>query len=687
MEKKSNIKRRGFVMTGGGAKGLYEAGVIHAFHLIGMEFDVITGSSIGAMNSIFYAEYLFCKHNLSPEIRGDPHAVVENMDALVKAFHHAWLMMPDKRVVDDSPEGPLGKLKDDMLQFQLSVPQVTELIWWWTDPDRGKVPPPKLWPNAVRLLLELAERLGSAEVLRIFKYHRSNLLHEALRTYLARFNLERSLVPDGEDKRIMEVFTVPVSPLRPEHLIGTLNPQNENMVQLYQLVDPKRTLRDYARTGINVRLTRANYRTGRLEISAYVTMDEFACFLDKHAWRVNAIGPEKLPLGSFRLQVPGNPVAINAALCSGRFPGVFLPYQLQDIYPENDEENEMLYKLVRGWLADPEIEAEINSVIQKLHSDQEKGDEKADKEAGETELADWMKSEKMRNFFPKIHDTYVDGGAIDNTPYRTAVDFVRDAIQSRGDSTRSETLELYVVYLETEPSVDYDTTEKPFIFEVVSRTLELVNAAKENSRANTFDTINTFGRRAEQLARVLDLVLDSYKETLAGMDEVQRRQVEKQMRQQAQELGVRGFIGKGSEGILDRIGEWTDDMLRNNLPLNVDAVKIYPEKMALSTLQFTERLGYKKDNAVQMITMGCYNTLDSLRTRLEDPKQSGKWENMDSQDQRALTLVREWTGKSWQAPDPTAPDKPRPVWQCQRSACSFYKDACLHGAKAGQPAA
>ena len=60
----SKIKKRGFVMTGGGAKGLYEAGVIHAFHLTGMEFDVITGSSIGAMNSAFFAEYLYQKRQL-----------------------------------------------------------------------------------------------------------------------------------------------------------------------------------------------------------------------------------------------------------------------------------------------------------------------------------------------------------------------------------------------------------------------------------------------------------------------------------------------------------------------------------------------------------------------------------------------------------------------------------------------
>ena len=65
-------KKRGFVMTGGGAKGLYEAGVIHAFHITGMEFDVITGSSIGAMNSIFFAEYLLQKKKLSAQYPQEP---------------------------------------------------------------------------------------------------------------------------------------------------------------------------------------------------------------------------------------------------------------------------------------------------------------------------------------------------------------------------------------------------------------------------------------------------------------------------------------------------------------------------------------------------------------------------------------------------------------------------------------
>ena len=62
-------KKRGFVMTGGGAKGLYEAGVIHAFHITGMEFDILTGSSIGAMNSIFFAEYLYQKRQLPETVQ------------------------------------------------------------------------------------------------------------------------------------------------------------------------------------------------------------------------------------------------------------------------------------------------------------------------------------------------------------------------------------------------------------------------------------------------------------------------------------------------------------------------------------------------------------------------------------------------------------------------------------------
>src|SRR5512136_1463560 len=100
MSTTGKLKKRGFVMTGGGAKGFYEAGVIHAFHITGMEFDVITGSSIGAMNSAFFAEYLYQKRQLPADVLADPFKAVEAMDPLVKAYHHAWLLMPEKRLID-----------------------------------------------------------------------------------------------------------------------------------------------------------------------------------------------------------------------------------------------------------------------------------------------------------------------------------------------------------------------------------------------------------------------------------------------------------------------------------------------------------------------------------------------------------------------------------------------------------
>ncbi len=162
-------KRRGFVMTGGGAKGLYEAGVIHAFHITGMEFDVITGSSIGAMNSVFYAEYLLRKSQLDEKVRKDPEQAVEALDSLVKAYHHAWLSLPEKRIIDDSEDGPIGQLKDDLLEFDLNLPDLVDIGWWYTDPDRKSLPGPSVWPASLRVGSEAVERIGGPG--KLLKYH------------------------------------------------------------------------------------------------------------------------------------------------------------------------------------------------------------------------------------------------------------------------------------------------------------------------------------------------------------------------------------------------------------------------------------------------------------------------------------------------------------------------------------
>jgi len=664
------MKKRGFVMTGGGAKGLYEAGVIQAFHLAGMEFDVITGSSIGAFNSVFYAEYLMRKRQLPPEILENPERALEAMDSMIKAFHHAWLQLPEKKIIDDSESGPLGELKDDLLNFNLSLPDITNIFWWWTDPDRGAVPSPGVWPAIVKLGKELTERLGGAgKLLHILKYHRSAPFQESIRTYLRRFGIEKSIVPPEDDGKLTSVFTEPIVPLRLDHLLGTANKRSSDDAEKVALVGPGRTLRDYAQAGINVRLSRANYRTGRLEISTYFSTEDFVGYLQKQAFRLEKADPEKIPLGSFRLQLPGNPDAINAALASGRFPAVLAPYPIEDIYPQDDPENDLLYRMLANWLNDPEVEAEMTEAYLASHTDG--ADQKAKWEKTYTR---WRESQSMRSFFPQVKDIYVDGGAIDNTPSNSAIDATREWAEGAGMSKRDITLDLFVVFLHPEPTIEQTEVQDQALHQVVQRTLEIQGAAKQSSDAVVVDTINTFGQRAEKLGDSLAVVLESFQESLQSMDEDQRKDILDSLQAKARDQKLRGYLGKSSEGILERMERWAENITNNRLPLHVNEVIIYPDEMPMSTLQFTERLGYRQENAINMLTMGCYHTLWAILNHLEGGKNV-----FDAHDQQVLALAKKWTGIETLPKETEEREEIRQNWHCQRNDCVFHSRFCPHG--------
>lgn len=47
---------KGLVLSGGGAKGAYEVGVIKALEKLGYDFDIVTGTSIGSVNAMLYVE-------------------------------------------------------------------------------------------------------------------------------------------------------------------------------------------------------------------------------------------------------------------------------------------------------------------------------------------------------------------------------------------------------------------------------------------------------------------------------------------------------------------------------------------------------------------------------------------------------------------------------------------------------
>ncbi len=72
----------GLVLEGGGAKGAYQIGAWEAFRQLGIEFDAITGTSVGALNGALIAQGDYEKaydmwYNLRPEqvIQGDPKAI------------------------------------------------------------------------------------------------------------------------------------------------------------------------------------------------------------------------------------------------------------------------------------------------------------------------------------------------------------------------------------------------------------------------------------------------------------------------------------------------------------------------------------------------------------------------------------------------------------------------------------
>jgi hypothetical protein len=571
--------------------------------------------------------------------------------------------MPDARIVNDSEEGPLGQVVEDLKKFDISLPQLVELYWWSTDPDSGSIPSPKVWPAISKLVLELGERLGGiGAALNLIKFNREAIFNASVRAYLARFGVGVSLAPPEDDQNLRGVFTEPIKPLRLENLKGKITRADGLSPDGISIVDPQRTMRDYVEAGIDVRVTRANFRTGRLEVSAYLSSRDFVRYLERQAWRLQSADPETLPLGSFRLQIPGNPNAINAGLASGRFPGVFAPYPIGEIYALDDADNLLLNKLLTSWLEDADTEAMMAEAYKEVHDDGS-----ADEEKWVARYASWRESENMRDYFPHISDTYVDGGAIDNTPSNSAIDAIREWADKEEVSKREMVLDLFVILLHPEPRMGEDETKDSNMFQIVTRTLDIQGAAKLSSDAVVVDTINHFGGRAEELAETLQVVMES-------LDEDTKKAIGEKVLALGKERGLTRQWRLSGEEPLEGIAEWTTNMLATRLPLHVDEVKIYPEEMPLSTLQFTERLGYRQTNAINMLTMGCYNTLWALRTHLEAQK------NLDDHEQAVLSLAQKWMGIDTWPEEKAEQEQLSRSWSCQRTSCVYHAHHCPRGA-------
>jgi hypothetical protein len=348
---------------------------------------------------------------------------------------------------------------------------------------------------------------------------------------------------------------------------------------------------------------------------------------------------------------------------------VFPPFPFKKIYDEKDPTNELLYMLVPDGntreISDDDIRAMLGIVAKSYN-----GSFKSVDSDWNDILKSWQTSTAMRQFFPHENDTYVDGGSIDNTPSNSAVDATREWLESNNVAKRDAVLELYVIFLEKEPRISSDQASQPLLYEVVQRTLSIQSAAVKTSDAVVVNTINTFGQRGDDLARALLAVIEGLEKSPTPLDHSQIENLEECIKQMAPRSAYTfRQNGDDPQNILQTMKAWVEDMLATRLPLHVDEIKIYPDDMTLSTLQFTERLGYKQENAIDMITMGCYNTLETTRSRLTEMNEKRSWE-MDDQDRISLRLVNKWMV------DETGS---RRGWACMRTKCVFHQKYCIHG--------
>jgi predicted acylesterase/phospholipase RssA len=300
--------KRALVLSGGGAKGVFEAGVLKACHHTGLTFDVLTGSSIGAINAVLFAEYLRRRwHN--PEDAG----------RYFDYFLTIWEDLDAANLVDFDLLEPLIK---DLAKVEIGVDDLLH-IWWgltgesmWDRLNGGwhvfwaLAELDDILPLSLQDIRDLYEAWKDDELQPGIKAK----LRDALGKFLAKHNAERGLFDPTALRQAM-IFPYDDSGLPP--------------------LAPDQGLSSFRTAGTDVRLTRTNVRSGQMEISAHFTLPEVLRRIDEDPSDAATV-------------IVGDPNAVNAALASGAFPVAFWPRTLPEIYPKGSHENDILHAVLSG---------------------------------------------------------------------------------------------------------------------------------------------------------------------------------------------------------------------------------------------------------------------------------------------------------------------------------------------------
>lgn len=608
----------GLVLSGGGAKGVYEAGVLNALRLCQVHFDILVGSSVGSFNAATYAKVQRLQKG------GNVDSANRFLSRILEFWLHAGAPHPIIDFDSPRPDGKAGLsgLIQELFGFPISLGLLAKLWWEYTDDrklDLGES-------------LDLArDALGATTGRALLGVLPSDLFGEFVRVAWS--------LRDGEAQRKLEAFlqeTLTQFGLE-KSLFG-----NDNLRRLF--ADPevdldKATLKEYYDLGTDARFSRTNIRTGRAEVSAYVP-------LERELTRARVMPPEG---GANLKSIVGNPKLSEAALASGSFPVAFPPVSIEDIYPykqpppdPNDANNALkaLFELFEE--VDPHRRHPSPGAVS-LPEPTTLEVALARSPLIQRGLAlEWARH--WLDLYPVPGDTYTDGGATDVTPLGAAIDAIHDAALdtlTAGASDRFEALcqarhHLIFVLLSEEPRIDEwesGPVTEMYSYQVGLRAQRLQSLSKEISD----------NRNAGRIRRLLA--------TVAALQEKLgcRQGGPPASACPDQTLCPAGYCVKTEEGRI-RLTE-------------IEVIPLYPEEMPTWVLGFNQRLGYSEATHRRMIAMGCRNGLSLLYRLTQDdleqhPEHQEQWILGEISHQMAEHLAKEDEGSRFcrlAHPDSTCP--------------------------------
>jgi predicted acylesterase/phospholipase RssA len=617
--------RRAVVLSGGGAKGIFESGVVHALAQTGYEADVITGSSVGALNAVGYAEVVRARRDEGPDasltVADSLLTLWQQLDRLHVADFDAWAWRP-----------LLAALGLVVFGFALVAAAFSG--------------------GGAREWLALLERTGG-------------FLLGALGVFAGVFVFGLWLdLPSVLRKHVWkgrwgEEAKTPARPSLGSRLgqaglrLGGFVPSlfgDRGLRRAVRLVVPAhRRLSEYRKAGLDVRLTRTNVRTGRTEISEFLEARD----MDR-------------PGFDRGLRVIGDPRAVEAALASSAFPGAFPAVAADAVYVA--EENRNLYARAKDrWLAKQELKRVFGARDSKLQyvwlmsllerlSDE---DRNLTRTGGEARLLERIRSEfygartawnrvSVTTIFllcetrgwPQIPvpgeapyaDRYIDGGILDNTPLATALTALREAAAE--ENAGSGTHEMLVVLLSPRKRGRYLAAAKAAQLQGPALGLRALRLQAEGR-------IEDDVRNAEKIDRLLaekgwaeeELAAAAHQRATAAAGVTPLRAQSSAVGESWAEVFTRERGGESDTEPPPSALHVDEERL-----VRVQVTRVYPTWDLPWILSLDRRLGFRADDARQFQVRGCRDTLAALSARYGDQVRSGREVPVGAR--RAV----EWTG-------------------------------------------